>query len=139
MTSQVETSLKQLHIVHTTLTDVSFPSHRLSISEDSKKKSEELREKIRNYFTSPDPLADVQITNKTEGDTEHISNDVRTLIAMYRDNKFNGRAVARIFHGIQSPRYPAVIWGKCKFWRAHLQTDFNVLYQIATAEIQKLR
>lgn len=68
-----------------------------------------------------------------------VACDVRNLIVSYRDNNFTGRAVARIFHGIQSPNYPAYIWGKCRFWRTHISFDFNALCQIATREILALR
>lgn len=61
------------------------------------------------------------------------------MISMYRDNNFTARAIARIFHGIQSPNYPAVIWGRCKYWRAHLKSDFNAICKIATQEIIRMR
>lgn len=68
-----------------------------------------------------------------------IACDIRNLILSYRDNNFTGRAVARIFHGIQSPNYPAYVWNKCRFWRAHLSCNFSILGQIATREILALR
>lgn len=70
---------------------------------------------------------------------EQIAADVRNLIIRYRDTKFTGRAVARIFHGIQSPNYPALIWSKCRFWRVHIAANFNVICKIATREILALR
>lgn len=76
----------------------------------------------------------MKIRNEAE-----IVGDVRSIIVNYRDNNFNGRAMARIFHGIQSPNYPAFVWNKCRFWRAHLSCDFNVLCQIATREILAMR
>ncbi|KAF5289955.1 hypothetical protein FQR65_LT11702, partial [Abscondita terminalis] len=72
-------------------------------------------------------------------DEEVIKSDTRSLVWMYRDNSFTGRAVARIFHGIQSPNYPAFIWGKCKFWRLHIGSDFNAICLIATKEILRMR
>jgi len=70
---------------------------------------------------------------------EQIAADVRNLIIRYKDTKFTGRAVARIFHGIQSPNYPALIWSKCRFWRVHIAANFNVICKIATREILALR
>lgn len=70
---------------------------------------------------------------------QQIAADVRSLIMCYRDTKFTGRAVARIFHGIQSPNYSAVIWGRCRFWRAHLAANFNGISKLATKEILALR
>lgn len=58
---------------------------------------------------------------------------------MYPDSQLNGRAIARIFHGVQSPNYPAVVWGRCRYWRAHLQTDFNRIIKLANQEIIKMR
>nr|CAD7576750.1 unnamed protein product [Timema californicum] len=37
------------------------------------------------------------------------------------------------------PCYPAQIWGRCKYWRAHLGASFNQLCRLATREILKLR
>lgn len=135
VSSQLDTSLKQLHAMHSTLTNVSAKSHRACLEEAGQK----LREEIRDYFSSENPLKAIEITSSGEVCEEQIAADVRQLVVMYRDNKFNGRAVARIFHGIQSPRYPAVIWGRCRFWRQHLTVDFNIIYQIATQEVQKMR
>lgn len=74
-----------------------------------------------------------------ETNEEQLVNDVRTMINMYRDNQFTGRALARIFHGIQSPNYPAVVWGRCKFWRSHINEDFHEICRIATREIIRCR
>ena len=38
----------------------------------------------------------------------------------HSENSWSGRAVARIFHGIQSPNFPAKQWGRVfRFWRKH--------------------
>lgn len=98
-----------------------------------------LKRKIREYFASPNPLASLPKMEAKSVCEEQIAADTRSLVCMYRDNSFTGRAVARIFHGIQSPNYPAVIWGRCKFWRAHMAEDFRTICQIATREILRLR
>lgn len=72
-------------------------------------------------------------------DEEEVASDVRALICSYRDNNFNGRTVARIFHGIQSPNYPASVWYKCKHWRQHMDKDFNKICKIATKEILRFK
>lgn len=79
-------------------------------------------------------LLQIKLSNEAE-----IAADVRSLVLSYKDNSFTGRAVARIFHGIQSPNYPAISWSKCRFWRAHITSDFNAICQIATKEILSLR
>lgn len=61
------------------------------------------------------------------------------MISNYPENNFTGRALARIFYGIQSPNYPAVIWGRCRYWRRHLHEDFYQLIAIANREIIRMR
>lgn len=68
-----------------------------------------------------------------------IISDIRTMITRYPENNFTGRTLARIFHGVQSPNFPAVIWGRCKFWRAHTKIDFNHIVALANGEIVKMR
>lgn len=137
--TQEQTSLKQLHAVHKTLTTVAETFYKNCLSENYNDKFSELKAKVREYFSSKEPLKDVEIFANTECNEEQIQTDIRSIIAMYRDNNFTGRAIARIFYGIQSPNYPAVIWGRCKFWRAHLNVDFNKLCTLATSEILSLR
>ncbi|KAM9838217.1 ATP-dependent DNA helicase Q4 [Aulostomus maculatus] len=65
-----------------------------------------------------------------------IRADVRSFLSSRSDEKFSGRAVARIFHGIGSPCYPAQIYGKDRrFWRKYIHIDFNQLIKLATQEI----
>ena len=46
----------------------------------------------------------------------------------HQEHTWSGRAVARIFHGIQSPNFPAKQWGRVRgSWRRHLDVDFNLL------------
>jgi len=70
-----------------------------------------------------------------------IRADIRNFIQQYSDeHKLTGRVIARVFQGIDSPRYPATVWGRVrKFWRSHLDTDFHWLRKIATREILRAR
>lgn len=137
---QEKTALLQLHALHMAISSVSLPSFRQCLDKSlSAEKEMLLKAKIREYFEHPNPLKmlpEIKIKSINE---ELIVSSVRSLVSMYRDNVFTGRAVARIFHGIQSPNYPAVIWGRCKFWRAHISEDFNTICSIATREILKMR
>lgn len=83
---------------------------------------------------------DVEITEKND-DTpdDQIISDIRQLIQMYPENNFSGRSIARIFHGISSPCYPAVIWGRCRYWRSHLMVNFHRIVRIGNREIVKYR
>ncbi|MEQ2270901.1 hypothetical protein XENORESO_016764, partial [Xenotaenia resolanae] len=65
-----------------------------------------------------------------------IRADIRGFLANRSDEKFSGRAVARILHGIGSPCYPAQIYGKDRrYWRKYIRFDFNQLIRLATQEI----
>ncbi|KAG7211518.1 hypothetical protein KM043_010785 [Ampulex compressa] len=141
--SQQTSSLQQLEIISTALNKFSTPSVEkcLVLDEEMEQKSDELKNVIRDYFRSETLLNNTRINqqnSKLENEAE-IVQDVRSLVLSYRDNNFTGRAVARIFHGIQSPNYPALVWGKCRFWRAHISSDFNLLCQVAIREILALR
>lgn len=70
---------------------------------------------------------------------EEIMSDIRQMISIYPDNTFSGRALARLFHGISSPCYPAVIWSRCKYWRAHMNVHFNRLVPLGNSVLVKMR
>ncbi|XP_030333854.1 ATP-dependent DNA helicase Q4 isoform X2 [Strigops habroptila] len=66
--------------------------------------------------------------------------DIRHFLDIRRDEKFSGRAVARIFHGIGSPCFPAQVYGRDRrFWRRYLCMDFHHLARVATEEILATR
>ncbi|XP_071572607.1 ATP-dependent DNA helicase Q4 [Temnothorax nylanderi] len=139
--SQESSCLQQLELISSALDKISVTSikHCSVLADDITKRSEELKDTIREYFQS-DSLnnLDISFQNKLMNE-QQIANDVRSLITRYRDTKFTGRAVARIFHGIQSPNYSALIWHRCRFWRLHVATDFNAICKIAAREILALR
>ncbi|XP_034481015.1 ATP-dependent DNA helicase Q4-like [Drosophila innubila] len=94
---------------------------------------------VRNYFRNDYPQ-DLQLEiEPSDVPDDHIIADVHALINMYPDNTFSGRNIARIFHGISSPNYPAVMWGRCHYWRAHTKVDFNRILKLANMEIVKRR
>lgn len=106
-------------------------------------KSERLKKIVREYFQS-NKMVQCSENDESEPATdpivdEHIMNDIQTMICRYPENSFTGRSLARIFHGVQSPVFPAVIWSRCKYWRAHLKTDFNHIVKLANAVILKNR
>lgn len=70
-----------------------------------------------------------------------VRSDMRQFINLYsQEHKLNGRAIARIFHGIGSPCFPANIWGRVrKFWRSNINVDFNILIKLATRELINMR
>lgn len=67
---------------------------------------------------------------------DQVRRDVRHLLSLWPEQQFSGRAVARIFHGIGSPRFPAQVYGRDRrFWRRHLCLSFPALMRLATEEI----
>ncbi|XP_013768250.1 ATP-dependent DNA helicase Q4 [Pundamilia nyererei] len=71
---------------------------------------------------------------------DQIRADIRSFLSNRSDEKFSGRAVARIFHGIGSPCYPAQTYGKDRrYWRKYIQFDFNQLIRLATQEIIRFK
>ncbi|XP_044014928.1 ATP-dependent DNA helicase Q4 [Aphidius gifuensis] len=141
--SQQISALHQLEAIHAALNKFSHKSIKtcMELNDDTIEKSENLKKIIRQYFQSDTPLSiiDIEETKKSIPNESQIIADVRSLICSYRDNNFTGRAIARIFHGIQSPNYSALTWCRCRYWRAHLQTDFDIICQIATKEILAMR
>jgi ATP-dependent DNA helicase Q4 len=102
-------------------------------------KSNSLKKLIREYFQSSLPT-DVKISeDQNDTSDNEILIDIRQIIVMYPQNNFTGRALARIFHGISSPCYPAVIWGRCKYWRAHMNVNFKRLVVLGNSEVVKMR
>ncbi|CAH1962091.1 unnamed protein product [Acanthoscelides obtectus] len=134
---QEQKALMQLRAIHKTLREVAKPTYRSCLEEVEGDRT--IKTKVREYFDSEDPLSVCGEMEAKPFDEEVVVKDVRALVSMYRDNSFTGRSVARIFHGIQSPNYPAVIWGRCRFWRSHIDKDFHQIVKIATREIIKLR
>nr|XP_012232779.1 PREDICTED: ATP-dependent DNA helicase Q4 [Linepithema humile] len=140
--SQESLRLQQLESISCALSKISTSSikHCSILNDDVTRRSEELKSVIREYFQSDSPIKNVDNSFQDKvANEQQIAADVRSLIMSYGDTKFTGRAVARIFHGIQSPNYSAVIWSKCRFWRTHLAADFNAICKIATREILALR
>ena len=69
-----------------------------------------------------------------------VAGDIRRLILTYQsDNNFTGRNIARILHGIGSPNFPPIVWGRTKFWRLHLDKDFNSLVALANKQLILMR
>ncbi|CAB3251627.1 unnamed protein product [Arctia plantaginis] len=101
------------------------------------KTSNNLKNTINQYFEREN-LPEYTLEERLL-DVERVTSDVRALILSYKDCNFSGRSIARIFQGISSPNYPAIVWGRCKFWRSHLHEDFNGLVKIATQQIIQMK
>lgn len=138
---QEQSALSQLQTIFNAVTSVSFSnlSAMESKPEEWDKHSNDLKKIVRAYFQEEKIMT---INLKTEEKLENgdqIANDIRQMVFMYRDTNFTGRAVARIFHGIGSPNFPPQVWGRCRFWRAHLESDFKLICLLATRVLLKMR
>ena len=103
---------------------------------DSRELQSTLRDMIRRYFSS-EGLDRTFLTNLgipvlpvlqeiTPEQEQQVRSDVHSLVAIHSDVRLTGRTIARIFHGIASPLFPAEVWERQhRFWRRHLSVDFN--------------
>lgn len=139
---QEKSQLVQLNNVFNGLSSVAYRTFVEAQSDAWKdKKSEQLKRLIRTYFQCTE-TGDVNGTDEfvdSDAPVDQIVKDVRTMIALYPENNFTGRNIARIFHGVPSPVYPAQIWCRCKYWRGHVKTDFNLIVKLANSTIVKMR
>lgn len=140
---QEKTMLHQLQQVSKALFSVSFASiFQCSTQKDEKayvEKSNSLKDTIRSYFSSDSPSpTDIELDARPIN-RELVAQDVRGLVATYRDCTFTGRAVARILQGISSPNFPAIVWGRCRYWRSHISADFYELVNIGKQQIISMR
>lgn len=136
----------QLENVFRGLTSVAVKSSlACANAEPNNEKSERLKKIVREYFQSNKMVAYTENEESAESAAsdpdidKYIMTDIDTMISRYPENNFTGRSMARIFHGVQSPVFPAVIWSRCKYWRAHLKTDFNHIVKLTNAVILRNR
>ncbi|XP_048338647.1 ATP-dependent DNA helicase Q4 [Sphaerodactylus townsendi] len=142
-------ALRQLQLCFQAFQSVAFRSSAMCSDFGDEEKSSQLKALLMDYFEKEmvpeeeDPvfqdeeqgvegLQDIKFRDWEE----QIRADIRHFLSIRQEEKFSGRAVARIFHGIGSPRYPAQIFGRDRrFWRRYLCFDFNKLMRLATEEI----
>ncbi|XP_069951171.1 uncharacterized protein RecQ4 isoform X2 [Cherax quadricarinatus] len=142
--TQEQDQLRQLHFTYELLRSVSHGSILLCCDSVDMDRCAQLRGELRKYFSKDGiDLSKVKVEEKVYLRPEiegSIRNSVRALISTHVDQQWTGRAVARVFHGIGSPNFPTDVWGRVRrFWRQHLNTDFNLLLSIATQEILKCK
>lgn len=139
---QEKSQLVQLNNVFNGLSSVAYQTFVEAQQDQCKsKRSDQMKSLIRTYIQRTDNADPTQIDEFTDDDApvDQIVRDVRTMIALYPENNFTGRNIARIFHGVPSPVYPAQIWSRCKLWRGHVKTDFNLIVKLANSTIVKMR
>ncbi|KAJ7991733.1 hypothetical protein DPEC_G00286940 [Dallia pectoralis] len=147
--AQERTQLYQLKTSFKAFRSVAYKSCSFCTDELDEKRSLKLKELLRDYF---DKRRDLDMSKKFQEDEDdeeemlmkcklkdwegQIRADIQSFLGNRSDERFSGRAVARIFHGIGSPCYPAQTFGRDRrYWRKHIQFDFNELIRLATQEI----
>ncbi|XP_059053857.1 ATP-dependent DNA helicase Q4 [Achroia grisella] len=138
---QEKTMLYQVEEIYKAFTTVAFYSFEnlQSCGTSLDVKSNELKCIIKKYFQRNEALP-VDITFEQRPlDVNRVTSDIRALMSSYKDCNFTGRSIARIFQGISSPNYPAIVWGRTKFWRSHIHEDFYGIIKIATQQILEMK
>ncbi|XP_065484264.1 ATP-dependent DNA helicase Q4 [Caloenas nicobarica] len=137
-------ALAQLRACFHAFRSVAFQSCSPHSEEEEEERSSRLKALLSRYFeTEPVARAEEEEEEEEALDDAHrqdwenqIRADIRRFLTIRHDETFSGRAVARIFHGIGSPCFPAEVYGRDRrFWRKHLAFDFHRLTRLATEEI----
>ncbi|KAL3859571.1 hypothetical protein ACJMK2_009787, partial [Sinanodonta woodiana] len=148
---QEKTQLRQLRYLYKSLKSVSHKNYWMCCDDVDQKKNDKLKQILKDYFEDQmDPLRnatneDLDVTAEVEPvpkySMDQLVSDIRQFIGIHgQEHSLTGRAIARIFHGIGSPCYPASTWGRVRrFWRSHLNVDFNIIVKMATQEIIRTR
>lgn len=105
-------------------------------------RSDKLKNFISEYFSETERNLgeDVKCSSGPLENEAQIRGDIRQFVCSNPEHNWTGRAVARIFHGITSPNFPAKQWGRVRrYWRSHLDVDFNMLCKLATQIVVSLR
>ncbi|KAM5211084.1 ATP-dependent DNA helicase Q4 isoform 3-T3 [Hipposideros larvatus] len=134
--------LARLHRVSQAFHSVAFPSCGPCLEQPDEERSASLKALLGHYFheEGPGDMHDEQGPEPGQAmfqDWEpQIRKDIRHFLSSWPEQQFSGRAVARIFHGIGSPCYPAQVYGRDRrFWRRYLHLSFHALMRLATEEV----
>ncbi|VDD80432.1 unnamed protein product [Mesocestoides corti] len=103
-------------------------------------RSKALHERAKAHFNETTDEAPCtwppSVSAEKEGSVRRTVSDFLQLHGHSLSGQLTGRVLANIFHGIGSPKYPAVSWSRAhRFWRAHLDVDWPTLQRIATQEL----
>ena len=155
--AQERSQLAQLYNVWSTFNVRAHPNCWQSAEECDKDVDSVLKSIIKAYFESENDATKLQLEALSTArknskflqsviptdepvNWDGVSRDIRSFITSHGDLELSGRAIARVFHGIDSPCFPASVWGReRRYWRRHLDVDFNLLRKCATKELVKFR
>uniref|UniRef100_A0A2K5CWV4 ATP-dependent DNA helicase Q4 n=1 Tax=Aotus nancymaae TaxID=37293 RepID=A0A2K5CWV4_AOTNA len=140
-------ALAHLHRAFQAFHSVAFPSCGPCLEQQDDERSTRLKDLLSRYFEEveeeahgPGGMGDTQEPEpgqaRLQDWEDQVRRDIRQLLSLRPEEKFSGRAVARIFHGIGSPCYPAQVFGQDRrFWRKYLHLSFHTLARLATEEL----
>lgn len=64
-----------------------------------------------------------------------VEAQLKAFIDEYSHLVNSGLSIAKIFHGISSPKHPFEDWMRSGFWRKFAKFDFNSLVEMASKEL----
>ncbi|VVC29857.1 Helicase, C-terminal,Zinc finger, CCHC-type,DEAD/DEAH box helicase domain,P-loop containing [Cinara cedri] len=131
-------SLSELQNCFKTFMSASTPTYTECCDEVNLDLCQHLKKSVREYFTIENLSLLFEKQEEVvlkQTDEIQIASDVNRLLNSYIDCKFTARSIARIFHGIESPNFPAYVWGRSPFWRINIKIDFNIICKIAQKQI----
>ncbi|XP_054972089.2 ATP-dependent DNA helicase Q4 isoform X8 [Pan paniscus] len=127
---------------------VAFPSCGPCLEQQDEERSTRLKDLLGRYFEEeegqePGGMEDAQGPEpgqaRLQDWEDQVRCDIRQFLSLRPEEKFSSRAVARIFHGIGSPCYPAQVYGQDRrFWRKYLHLSFHALVGLATEELLRV-
>ncbi|XP_045431833.1 ATP-dependent DNA helicase Q4 isoform X2 [Pipistrellus kuhlii] len=135
-------ALAHLRLMFQAFHSVAFPSCGPCLEQPDDDRSSRLKALLTHYLEEGGPVAEKEAQGPEPGQAElqdwedQVRRDVRHFLSSWPEQQFSGRAVARIFHGIGSPCFPAQVYGRDRrFWRKYLHLSFHALIKLATEEI----
>ncbi|KAL1767571.1 ATP-dependent DNA helicase Q4 [Sigmodon hispidus] len=133
-------ALAHLRQISKAFRSVAFPSCGPYLEQSDEERSNRLKTLLSHYFEEEETVQDEEGPEPGQDQLQdwedHIRRDIRQLLSLRPEERFSGRAVARIFHGIASPCYPAQVFGQDRrFWRKYLHLNFHALMRLATEEL----
>uniref|UniRef100_A0A674I039 DNA 3'-5' helicase n=1 Tax=Terrapene triunguis TaxID=2587831 RepID=A0A674I039_9SAUR len=140
VTARETTTLCQLQACFRAFQSVACQASALYSERVDEERSSRLKALLMDYFEKKPALDETELMGREDEELREwegqIRSDIWNFLSIRQDEKFSGRAIARIFHGIGSPCYPAQVYGRDRrFWRKYIHFDFNRIMRLATEEI----
>ncbi|KAI8608186.1 hypothetical protein BC830DRAFT_1156380 [Chytriomyces sp. MP71] len=88
---------------------------------------------VKKGFRDPD------LANRSDKCKKVLRIDLNDFIVQNAAVLTSGRAIARIFHGISSPKFPAYEWYKNRAWNSYAHFSFGELVKVASKLLMEFR